>query len=255
MRKSISFILALILTFLCFSITACKDNGSSPSENPDVSVKSLINGGFESADLSGWTVEYGDAFDDDCISSVKTFMYENDTNNNLLSINHTGNWYLTGKGYHGKYSGARTGAIRSTVFTVPEDGVISLKLAGGALTVGKGVGAPAKPEEELCFVGFYLAENDKMIAMQTNEYFHEHTEEYVMPDRYASGVYNTDNFYAEMVRHPDDCAVAPIYIHIHRSVSGGRVVFCNVKRLYHSRAFFFILFKIPQNKAVFKKKL
>ena len=195
MRKSISFILALILTFLCFSITACKDNGSSPSENPDVSVKSLINGGFESADLSGWTVEYGDAFDDDCISSVKTFMYENDTNNNLLSINHTGNWYLTGKGYHGKYSGARTGAIRSTVFTVPEDGVISLKLAGGALTVGKGVGAPAKPEEELCFVGFYLAENDKMIAMQTNEYFHEHTEEYVMPDRYASGVYNTDNFY------------------------------------------------------------
>jgi HK97 family phage major capsid protein len=48
-------------------------------------------------------------------------MFENDSNNNVLSINHTGNWYLTGKGYHGKYSGARTGAIRSNNFLVPED--------------------------------------------------------------------------------------------------------------------------------------
>ena len=190
MRKSVKMALSLIcIIFLCVSITACKPDGDT--ESPSV----LINGGFESADLSGWTVEYGDAFDDDCVSSQKTFMYDNDTNNNLLSINHTGNWYLTGKGYHGKYSGARTGALRSTNFFVPEDGVISLKLAGGALTVGKGTGAPHKAKEKICFVGFYLAENDKMIAMQTNEYFHEHTEEYVMPDRYASGVYNTDNFY------------------------------------------------------------
>ena len=190
MRKSVKMALSLIcIIFLCVSITACKPDGDT--ESPSV----LINGGFESADLSGWTVEYGDAFDDDCVSSQKTFMYDNDTNNNLLSINHTGNWYLTGKGYHGKYSGARTGALRSTNFLVPEDGVISLKLAGGALTVGKGTGAPHKAKEKICFVGFYLAENDKMIAMQTNEYFHEHTEEYVMPDRYASGVYNTDNFY------------------------------------------------------------
>ncbi len=190
MRKSVITALSLIcIIFLCVSITACKPDGDT--ESPSV----LINGGFESADLSGWTVEYGDAFDDDCVSSAKTFMYDNDTNNNLLSINHTGNWYLTGKGYHGKYSGARTGALRSTNFLVPEDGVISLKLAGGSLTVGKGTGAPKKAQEKICFVGFYLAKNDKMIAMQTNEYFHEHTEEYVMPDRYASGVYNTDNFY------------------------------------------------------------
>ena len=167
-----------------------------PKPNPDdIVVKPIVNGGFESADLSGWTVEYGDAFDDDCISSQKTFMFENDANNNVLSINHTGNWYLTGKGYHGKYSGARTGSIRSTTFTVPADGVVSLKLAGGSLTVGKGTGAPQKAKERLCFVGFYLAENDKMIAMQTNEYFHEHTEEYIIPERYAAGVYNTDNFY------------------------------------------------------------
>ena len=191
MRKfNIIALSVLCVLLLCFCFTACKEE-----ENPQEQVTPIINGGFESADLSGWTIEYGDAFDDDCISSQKTFMFENDANNNVLSINHTGNWYLTGKGYHGKYSGARTGAIRSTTFVVPSDGTVSLKLAGGALTVGKGTGAPQKEEEKLCFVGFYLVENDKMIAMQTNEYFHEHTEDYIIPERYAAGVYNTDNFY------------------------------------------------------------
>ena len=203
MRKQlITFLSILCLIFLFAGLTGCKKKNPDTNPNPDNDSvenqndsKVLINGGFESADLSGWTIEYGDAFSNDSVSSQKTFMFDNDANSNVLSINQTGNWYLTGKGYHGKFSGARTGAIRSTNFLVPEDGVISLKLAGGALTVGKGTGAPEKAKEKLCFVGFYLAENDKMIAMQTNEYFHEHTEEYVMPDRYASGVYNTDNFY------------------------------------------------------------
>ncbi len=200
MRKITTIILSIIcVIFLCAGMVGCQPDqpdNPDPKPNPDdIVVKPIVNGGFESADLSGWTVEYGDAFDDDCISSQKTFMFENDANNNVLSINHTGNWYLTGKGYHGKYSGARTGSIRSTTFTVPADGVVSLKLAGGSLTVGKGTGAPQKAKERLCFVGFYLAENDKMIAMQTNEYFHEHTEEYIIPERYAAGVYNTDNFY------------------------------------------------------------
>ena len=193
MRKSIiSILCVLCMLCSCFALVACDDTPSAPT--PEVGSK-LINGGFESADLSGWTIEYGDAFDDDCVSSQTTFMFPGDTNYNQLSINHTGNWYLTGKGYHGKYVGARTGAIRSNTFTLPEDGMISLKLAGGALATGKGVGAPLKAKERLCFVGFYLAENDKMIAMQTNEYFLEHTEEYIIPDRYAAGVYNTDNFY------------------------------------------------------------
>ena len=194
MRKK----LIIILSVLCAVgvgigiFSCCRKPKPDDTDTPTVT---LLNGGFESADLSGWTVEYGDAFDDDCISSQKYFSYVDDTNHNMLSINHTGNWYLTGKGYHGKYSGARTGAIRSNKFFVPEDGVISLKLAGGALTVGKGTNAPQKAKEKLCFVGFYLVENDRLIAMQTNEYFHEHTESYVIPERYAAGVYNTDNFY------------------------------------------------------------
>ena len=201
MRKNILSIVSIVcIIVMCLGLSACKkptpDTTPDPDPTPDQTEPlTLINGGFESADLSGWTVEWGNAFDDDCVSSQKTFMFDNDANNNILSINHTGNWYLTGKGYHGKYSGARTGAIRSANFTLTDDGMISLKIAGGALTVGKGTGAPAKAKERICFVGFYLAENDRMIAMQTNEYFHEHTEEYIIPERYASGVYNTDNFY------------------------------------------------------------
>ena len=174
MRKSIITILSILcVIFLCVGLSACNNNKPDTNQGQSADLK-LINGGFESADLSGWTIEYGDAFDDDCVSSQKTFMFADDANSNVLSINQTGNWYLTGKGYHGKYSGARTGAVRSTNFIVPDDGVISLKLAGGALTVGKGTGAPKKASERICFVGFYLAENDKVIAMQTNEYFSAH---------------------------------------------------------------------------------
>ena len=191
MRKKQIFVLsALCAAFLSFGAVACNEGDLGKTGNGNI-----LNGGFETANLSGWTVEYGDAFNDDCVVSNKTFTFADDTNNNQLSINHTGNWYLTGKGYHGKFSGARTGAIRSTNFVIPKDGVISMKLAGGALTVGKGTGAPKKAREKLCYVGIYRAEDDQLIAMQTNEYFHEHTESYVMPNRYAAGVYNTDNFY------------------------------------------------------------
>ena len=209
-KKIIAFISVLCIIFSCVGLTGCI-NPKPQTEN--TKNHTIINGGFESADLSGWTIEYGDAFNDDCISSKKTFMFENDANNNVLSINQTGNWYLTGKGYHGKYSGARTGAIRSANFTLTDDGIVTLKLAGGALTVGKGTGAPQKAKEKLCYVGFYLAENDKLIATQTNEYFHEHTEEYIIPERYTAGVYNTDNFYQYTV-DLSEYANQEIYIRI-----------------------------------------
>ena len=189
MRKTLISILSILCVgaAVAGTATACTKKGE---EVPCA----LVNGGFESADLSGWTVEYGNAFDSDCVVSDKTFSYENDANHNLLSVDATGNWYLSGKGFHGMYSGARTGAIRSTEFILPEDGVISMKLAGGAPTVGKGENAPLKSREKLCYVGIYRSSDDKLIAMQTNEYFLEHTEDYGNPDKYAAGVYHTDNF-------------------------------------------------------------
>lgn len=187
MRKIFISLLSVLCVGAAVAGTACANKGAEVSSAP-------LNGGFESADLSGWTVEYGDAFDSDCVMSDKTFTYENDANHNQLSVNAEGNWYLSGKGFHGGYSGARTGAIRSTNFIIPKDGIIKMKLAGGALTIGKGENAALKSKEKLCYVGIYRAEDDKLLAMQTNEYFIEHTEDYVNPDKYAAGVYSTDNF-------------------------------------------------------------
>lgn len=188
MRKTLIALLSIICAGAAIGGVACA--GKSAEKIP----AAPLNGGFESADLSGWTVEYGDAFDSDCVMSDKTFTYENDANHNELSVNATGNWYLSGRGFHGQYSGARTGAIRSTEFVLPDDGIIKMKLAGGALTVGKGENAALKSREKLCYVGVYRVSDDRLIAKQTNEYFIEHTEDYVNPDKYAAGVYNTDNF-------------------------------------------------------------
>lgn len=154
----------------------------------------IVNGGFESADLSGWTIEYGNAFDDDCVTSRKTFSFAEDSKHNEIEVNQTGNWYLSGKGYDLSRSNSRIGAIRSSSFVLKEDGILSMKIAGGALAGGKGTNASMKNPEQICYVGIYRASDDRMIARQTNEYFLEHTESYVDANKYANGVYNTDNF-------------------------------------------------------------
>ena len=46
------------------------------------------NGGFESSDLSGWTIEYGDAYTNDSVSSRETFYFADDNNHNQISIIH-----------------------------------------------------------------------------------------------------------------------------------------------------------------------
>lgn len=178
-----SYLMLLGLSILALS--AC-DNSSKPI------IKHLKNGGFETSDLSGWKIESGDAFNDDSISSSSTFSFSYDDKGNQINNNKTGNWFLSGKGYDGTFSNGRTGAIRSSNFTITGD--ISMKIAGGSLTTNKGQDASYKNDNEVCFVGIYLAENDLLIARQTNEYFIEHTESYVDVNKYNSGVYNTDNF-------------------------------------------------------------
>ena len=180
------------------SLTSSSSSSESQQESSggevDPSVDYILNGGFETSNLSGWTIEYGDAYTDDSVSSRSTFTFKDDNKHNALDINKTGNWYLSGQGFDLSYSHGRTGAIRSNNFRLHKDGYISMKLAGGALTKGKGVDAPNKNQQELCFVGVYLASNDKMIAYQTNEYFLEHTEDFVEKSKYDNGVYHTDNF-------------------------------------------------------------
>ncbi len=205
---------AAMLTVGCEEQTpAPQSSGSQHAEPVATTTEQVLNGGFETASLDGWTVEYGNAFNDDCVSSNTFFTFASDANDNRLSISQTGNWYLTGKGFHGGFSGARTGAIRSATFTIPSDGYMSVKLAGGALKIGKGEHDPAKPVEKLCYFGVYTVEDDKLIAVQHNDYFHEHTEDYVNPARYAAGVYNTDNFY-EYTLDLSDYAGKKAYVRI-----------------------------------------
>ena len=189
MKKYIKY---LSIPLLVLSLSGCQ-SGSTPSETKEV-TRYVFNGGFESSDLSGWTVEYGDAYTNDSVSSRKEFYFKNDDRHNLINMNHTGNWYLSGQGFDLKYSHGRVGALRSNNFYLKDDGIISMKLAGGALTTGKGEAAPYKNVQEVCYVGVYLAKNDQMIARQTNEYFFEHTEDYVDVTKYNNGVYHTDNF-------------------------------------------------------------
>lgn len=189
MKKSLAFLLISAIGLSFFA--SCTEKKTVEGE----SVKTeIVNGGFESADLSGWIVEYGNAFDDDCVTSRKTFSFSDDEKHNEIEVNQTGNWYLSGKGYDLSRSNQRTGSIRSSAFVLKGDGILSMKLAGGALAEGKGSSATMKRPEQICYVGVYLKSDDRMIARQTNEYFLEHTESYVDSGKYASGVYNTDNF-------------------------------------------------------------
>ena len=207
MKKSIKCLL-----MLAFAMTAIGCQGKTSKEEV-VRNYFVQNGGFESSDLSGWAVEYGDAYTDDSVSSRENFYFKNDDKHNLIDINKTGNWYLSGQGFDLKYSHGRVGAIRSQNFFLDEDGVISMKLAGGALTKGKGVDAEYKNVQEVCYVGIYLAETDQMIARQTNEYFLEGTEDYIDAQKYANGVYHTDNF-SEYTIDLSDYAKQECYIRI-----------------------------------------
>ena len=97
MNKKIRYILPL-LAFL--PISSC----SVTTTEKETIVNYVQNGGFESADLSGWSVEYGDAYSDDSVSSRNDFYFKGDAKYNQIKNNKTGNWYLSGQGFDLKYS-------------------------------------------------------------------------------------------------------------------------------------------------------
>ena len=182
--------LALCFAFL-LSFPACADN---KKQSDDESRYSLQNGGFETGDLTGWTVESGKAFSEDNVTTKSTFSFEEDANHNEISIGQSGNWHLYGKGFDDTIPNSFTGVLRSGNFVLGGTGTISMKLAGGA-TRYEGDDGAEKPVAERCYVGVYRVSDDAMIAKQENEYFLKHTTSYVNPSQYASGVYNTDNYY------------------------------------------------------------
>ena len=191
MKKSLSLTLCAAL-----AAAAVFTGGAAYAEPAPVSEQSysIVNGGFETGDLTGWTVESGKAFSEDNVATNDEFMFPEDANHNKIAVNQTGNWHLYGKGYNEDIPNSFTGALRSSEFTLGGTGTISMKIAGGATRYPGEEGAE-KPMAQRCFVGVYLAETDMLVAKQENEYFLKHTTAYVNPEQYASNVFNTDNYY------------------------------------------------------------
>lgn len=187
MKKIIIGLLAVTAAACACAVAGCKHKEALPS--------TVVNGGFETGDLSGWTVEYGDAYDDNSVSSRKTFSYSADVDPHgyVIPVNQTGNWYLSGKGYDNKRPSSCTGAIRSDNFVLGGDGNISMKLAGGSQAAARAETAGMKPSSEVCYVGIYRASDDRMIACQTNHYFAEDASNIDIAD-YENGTCYTDNF-------------------------------------------------------------
>ena len=163
-------LMAIVFLFITFVLISCdKKKTETPVVTPETDVKTpvetleptvepevitrttaIVNGGFETGDLSGWTVLSGNAFNDDSVTSRKSFSYSYDKYHNEIPYNHSGNWYLSGKGFDLSHSNYRTGVIKSSNFYLEEDGILKMKIAGGALKAGRGQNAADKKRENIC---------------------------------------------------------------------------------------------------------
>ncbi|WP_336785179.1 S-layer homology domain-containing protein [Paenibacillus sp. MMO-177] len=126
-----------------------KPNDGARADNLyDSSVKEIENPGFESGDMSGWTVVEGEAFGPDSVSNETTYWAEK------IPYNQEGQYHLNGW----KYSEDKTGKLRSTTFKLSGSGWISFKLGGGKNT-------------DLVHIDVYDATTSELVARYGNTEF------------------------------------------------------------------------------------
>ena len=110
--KKICIVSAALLSLSCIAAGCAAKSDANGAESGEKRPLTIVNGGFESGDLSGWTIVSGNAFTNDSVSSQKTFSYSYDEKNTQIPVDQTGNWYLCGKGFDGRQSVSRTGVLR-----------------------------------------------------------------------------------------------------------------------------------------------
>ncbi|WP_339257039.1 GH32 C-terminal domain-containing protein [Paenibacillus sp. FSL P2-0136] len=133
----------LSVTDAVYSITQA-DEGLSVTDT----VYQIQNPGFETGDISGWTVVRGQAFGQDSVSSESTWWAEQ------IPYNQEGAYHLNGW----KHDEAATGVLRSSIFELGGSGWISFKL-GGAKNPNK------------AYINVVEAESGQVIARYGNSAF------------------------------------------------------------------------------------
>lgn len=112
------------------------------------SVYQIQNPGFETGDMTGWTVVRGQAFGQDSVSDETTWWAEQ------IPYNQEGNYHLNGW----KHDEAATGVLRSSTFELSGSGWISFKL-GGAKNPNK------------AYINIVEAETGQVVARYGNSAF------------------------------------------------------------------------------------
>ncbi|EES73880.1 hypothetical protein POTG_01587 [Paenibacillus sp. oral taxon 786 str. D14] len=117
---------------------------------PDFKRYQIENPGFETGDLSGWTVVEGEAFGPNSVSDETTWWAEQ------IPYNQEGAYHLNGW----KYDESATGVLRSSTFELGGTGWITFRLGGGKHT-------------DQVYVNVIDADSGDLIARYGNTEFNE----------------------------------------------------------------------------------
>ncbi|MDQ0113841.1 GH32 C-terminal domain-containing protein [Paenibacillus harenae] len=156
-RKQIALVTVLMLAFqliapALFISRAIAEETVIEAVNAEQSVTDAVyeipNPGFETGDLTGWTVVEGSAFSSDSVSNETTWWAEE------IPYNQEGVYHLNGW----ETAESNTGKLRSSTFQLGGSGWISYKLGGGKNT-------------ELMHVNVVEADTGKVVAKFGNTEF------------------------------------------------------------------------------------
>ncbi len=96
-----------------------------PAFEEDPTSTTIVNGGFETGDLTGWKTLSGTAFRNNGVVSTEQYYWTD------RSVYGNGSYYFDGNN-NGETAESAVGAIRSTKFTLAGDGYISFMMGAGS---------------------------------------------------------------------------------------------------------------------------